>query len=338
MAAEQTGGGGPQAHERGVITLGFGDEQYGRMAKALARSIRLHNPDLPLAVVTDHLDDEELKEYFDVLIPFDPQYGKGVQQKLSLDRYTPFDLTLYLDADSLVVRDLGPVFDLMGIVPFGVVGFPVVDGFYWVEVQKLIERFEVPYIGRFNAGLICFGGDGSSEVFDTARRYVAEGRLEGMPGYRGAPSDEIPLSAALGHHGIVPIYDDGDVMRAPEPLESRITIDTMSGVGRFKTKSRMVEPAVMHFAYLFHGTGLRGSIYRREVSRLLGEPVTPVEHLKCALSQVIFALESSSTVRNAWKRNRSIIRRRLKRSAHPTLQHPTSAEVTTGEGRPSEQA
>lgn len=300
--------------DRGVITLGFGPEKYKRMATALARSIRLHDPELPLAVVTDDLDHPDLQANFDKLIAMDPAYGTGVQQKLSLDRYSPFGHTVFIDADCLVVRSLEPVFGLLGVVPFGVVGFPVIDGFYWAEVTELMRRFEVPYIGRFNAGVISFHGPEGTAVFETARRYVAEDKLAGLPMYRGAPHDEIPMSAALGHLGLVPIYDDGRIMRAPEPLQSRISIDVANGVGRFKTKNLWVEPAVMHFAYLFHGPGLRGSIYRREVAKLLGEPVPLGLRLRCAASQAIFTLESSTRVRTAWKRSRGSIRRTIKRA------------------------
>lgn len=344
MAPEETGVEEPPCASQGVITLGFGDKRYRRMAKALARSVRLTSPDLPLAVITDDPDDVDLARYFDILVPLEPDYGSGVQQKLSLDLYTPFEHTLFLDADSVVVRSLGPVFDLMGIVPFGVVGFPVIDGFYWVEVEQLMRRFGVPYIGRFNAGLICFSGSEGDAVFATARQFVADGGLEGMPTYRGAPHDEIPLSAALARHGIVPIYDDGAVMRAPEPLESRITVDARNGIGRFKTKGKWVEPTVLHFAYLFHGTGLRGAIYRREIQRLLDEPTSFGDNVRCAVSQAVFTLESSSTVRDTWKRSRGTVRREVRRllpSSSPKRPHHTSMpepEATTGTESPQSES
>ncbi len=279
------------------------------MAAALARSTRLHNPDLPLAVITDHPDDPQLIDNFDLLVPFDESFGAGVEQKLSLDRYSPFDHTLFIDADCLVVRDLDPVFRLMGIEPFGCVGFPVVDGYYWSEVEDLMEHFSVPYIGRFNAGLMLFAGDDGRAVFETARRLVKEFGVDGLPTYRGAPHDEVPLSAALGHLGIVPIYDDGKVMRAPEPLESRLTVDVLAGTGRFRTKNIWVEPAVVHFAYLYHGKGLRGSIYQREMKRALGEPTSLSDGLRCAAAQAVFTIESSRSIRQAWKRSRGSIRR-----------------------------
>lgn len=315
MAVDESSGGTDAARARnrigrGIITLGFGAEKYRRMAVGLARSIRLVDDRVRLAVVTDHLDDEELRRHFDILVPFEPDYGEGVFQKLWLDCYTPFRETLYVDADSLVAKPLEPVFALMGIGPFGAVGFPVVDGFYWAEVTDLMERFGVPFVGRFNAGLMYFDVAGD-EVFRTARKIADEDGMAGLPRYRGAVLDEIPLAVALGRLGIAPVFDDGKVMRAPEPLESRFVVDIRRGVGRFKSKGRWVEPAVLHFAYLYHGCGVRGSVYRRELLRLEGRPLPLAERLRCAVAQTVFTLEASPAVRTIWKSIRGRVRKLL---------------------------
>lgn len=298
---------------RGVLTLGFGDIRYRRMAIALARSTRLHNPDLPLAVVTDHLDDADLAAHFDKLIPLDSSYGSGLEHKLAMDRYTPFEHTLFIDADCLVVKNLDHTFDLMGLVPFGVVGIPIVDGYYWGEVEHWLRQFDVPYLAKFNAGLMSFKGPEANAVFQTARDFVAAGITDGVPIYRGALLDEIFLAGAMAKLGQLPIHDDGRVMRAPEPLESRIELDVINGVGRFRTKGNWVEPAVVHLAYLYHGRGVRGSIYRREMKRLLDEPTTLGEQLQCVMAQVVFALEGSPTFRTNWKRHRGGVHRSLAR-------------------------
>ena len=49
-------------------------------------------------------------------------------QKLHLDAYTPFDETLYIDADCLAVAPVAPLFALFADVPVGVVGGPIRDG------------------------------------------------------------------------------------------------------------------------------------------------------------------------------------------------------------------
>lgn len=303
----------PAPADRGVLTLGFGHERYRRMAKALARSVRIHNPELPLAVVTDDLNDPELAKYFDKLVPLDPSYGQGLEHKLALDLYTPFEHTLFIDADCIVTQKLDHVFELLGVVPFGVVGFPVVDGYYWDEVEDWKRRFDVSYIAKFNAGVMCFRGQEGRVVFETARQFIADGVTEGVPIYRGALLDEIFLAGSMAKCHQVPIYDQGRVMRAPEPLEGPMFLDSRAGVGRFRTKGAWVQPAVVHLAYLYHGSGLRGSIYRREMKRLLEEPVTLADHVQCVLAQFLFVVERSTAVRNAWKARRGAVHRAVSR-------------------------
>ena len=55
--------------ERGVIVTAYGARYYIEMAKTLARSLRLHSPLIPRAIVTDNLDDKELRELFDYIVP-----------------------------------------------------------------------------------------------------------------------------------------------------------------------------------------------------------------------------------------------------------------------------
>ena len=58
----------------GVITLAYGIPKYIEMAKTLARSLRLHSPDIPRAIVTDTQDDGELIELFDDIMPLRKEF------------------------------------------------------------------------------------------------------------------------------------------------------------------------------------------------------------------------------------------------------------------------
>jgi hypothetical protein len=74
------------------------------MARALALSYRRQNPLRPFAIVTDDSNAKDLANYFDVVIPLNSAYGVGVVQKLNLDRYSPFDETLFVDSDCLFYK------------------------------------------------------------------------------------------------------------------------------------------------------------------------------------------------------------------------------------------
>ena len=87
----------------GFLTLAFGRPLYRDMAVALVRSARRLGTSLPFAVVTDHAD-ARMRALFDTLIPYRGELGRGVEQKLHLDVYAPFDRTIFVDADCLFFR------------------------------------------------------------------------------------------------------------------------------------------------------------------------------------------------------------------------------------------
>jgi hypothetical protein len=70
----------------------------------LALSYRRQNQLRPFAIVTDDSNTKDLENYFDVVIPLNSTYGVGVVQKLNLDRYSPFDETLFVDSDYLFYK------------------------------------------------------------------------------------------------------------------------------------------------------------------------------------------------------------------------------------------
>jgi len=83
------------------------------MGRALALSIRHHNKGEQLAVVTD--TSEYFDEVYDHVIPVDLSYGTGVTQKLHLDRYTPFEKTLFIDSDCLMYGHCDPLWEFFTV-------------------------------------------------------------------------------------------------------------------------------------------------------------------------------------------------------------------------------
>ena len=96
---------------RGVIIVAAGDPIYGEYAFNLAASLKYNQPNLGICVV--HTKDSLStlsKEHLDVFSHFvevepDKYYQSGTPQyqklKVQLNNFTPFDKTLYLDADGI---------------------------------------------------------------------------------------------------------------------------------------------------------------------------------------------------------------------------------------------
>lgn len=91
---------------RGVMYTAWGSAHVD-VARRSAESVKRHNPDLATAIWC-HADDDASGFDLAYTVP------EGMKRpKVNLLARTPFDETLYLDNDTLVRADLGPMFDLL---------------------------------------------------------------------------------------------------------------------------------------------------------------------------------------------------------------------------------
>ena len=261
----------------GVITIAKGD-WYVRLAIDLALSLKLHCPNLPRAVVSDQESIEKLKPYYSEVIPIDQNLGSvaGFEQKLCLEQYTPFEKTLYIDCDSLVVRSLDFISELYKEKIIGFVGKYETSGeWYGLSLKKLCEKFNFPYITKVQGGYLYF--EKSSEVdqfFERARDFHLNSKQFGMEewSWRGKNifSDELALGLALTELNIKPINDFGKTMRFPMGLTKKPEIDILNSIcnlklqaGHYLAKNENSKPAIMHFC-----TWHNHPIYTRERTKL----------------------------------------------------------------------
>lgn len=90
---------------KGFITVATG-KWYCYLAQNLVMSYRLFaNCDLPFYVITDKKCEKTLKKYFDGVVVVDnPHYN--YLDKIEIYKNTPFDETIFLDADMDIVSDV----------------------------------------------------------------------------------------------------------------------------------------------------------------------------------------------------------------------------------------
>jgi hypothetical protein len=94
--------------EFGVCIIALGYELYGTSALNLAISLKIHEPNLKIALLCEpssikHLNEKELS-YFDYLINVPPKEFENknyFRVKLLLNELSPFQKTIYLDADNI---------------------------------------------------------------------------------------------------------------------------------------------------------------------------------------------------------------------------------------------
>lgn len=108
---------------RGIVLLAFGKRGYGFAAYNLAVSIRAFNTSIPITVYCDdiafsQIEPEKMSVFNKILklpnelIYNDGKFDPGYTKTNLYDLY-PYDLNLYLDVDSLCLRDIEPLFEIM---------------------------------------------------------------------------------------------------------------------------------------------------------------------------------------------------------------------------------
>lgn len=184
----------------GVMTMAYGRPEYIRMAKGLARSLRLQAPRIPVAIVTDR-DSSSLERWFDAVIPLRSEYGVGLAQKLHLDRYIPFDRTLFIDSDVLVYGSLEPIW--RSFEPgcgLGIFGFEMKpgDSHYAIEdMESFTARLNLPHMVMTNTGIVYLeSGTTSERVFATARDIAKRASELGVRRHPAGSFNDEPILAA----------------------------------------------------------------------------------------------------------------------------------------------
>jgi hypothetical protein len=237
--------------QRGVLTLAFGKPMFLDLAKSLARSLRLHDPGVPRAIVTDS-SDPELLNLFDVKIDHRPEYGSDVGQKLYLDLYSPFDETLFIDSDCLVIHKLDAFWAAFQDSDFGACGHRILragEKDEFVDVDRVLKHFGLTGLPKFNGGIYYFKKNpGAAAVFERARGLIDRAGELGFRTFRGGGlADEALYSVAMALHGIPLTEMAPGGMWTPLNATSPLAIDTIRGVCSFVKAGERVTPDIMHF-------------------------------------------------------------------------------------------
>lgn len=96
----------------GILLIAVGHKNYTRMASMLAMSIKANGVELTICLATDNDQvDEHYSQYFDSIIDV-PQHcleWRGntcyIKAKAHMDELTPFEYTLFLDSDIILVNN-----------------------------------------------------------------------------------------------------------------------------------------------------------------------------------------------------------------------------------------
>lgn len=240
----------------GVLTFAYGKKEYIDEARTLAISIKRFSPNLSISLVTD-CHDKDLAQLFDIIIPADMSLGSNLVQKLYIDLYTPYQKTIFIDSDCIVVEDIEYIFDELSggttIIP---------DGTYLinknnprgVDFFKLEKELGISEFREFNGGIYYVEKNTlSEETFKKGRELLKNYKSYGIPDFRkDGPNDEFILGIACTLLENKIIITSKPCMRFPWNKQGEISIDVVKGYFRFSAENVDFSPSIIHYASLRH--------------------------------------------------------------------------------------
>ncbi|MCX6018930.1 MAG: hypothetical protein NTZ50_10600 [Chloroflexi bacterium] len=239
---------------KGVLTMAQGHARYARLAVNLARSIRLRDPDLPLAVATD-LDPALFEGAFDHVIRWDFSRRSGFTSKLEAYAITPFEATLLLDSDMLAYRSLSLVFEQFEGDFFGVIRTTDPPEVVYGTLTRLRELFPEAHFPAFNGALYYFvKNEKAAQLFQVASaRYEQYDELQ-LKRLHGQRNEEALFGLAMAERGIMarPARRNGIVLGVWFPFGHRLVSDVVAGTCHQLEGNVCVSRVFLHY---FGGSG-----------------------------------------------------------------------------------
>jgi hypothetical protein len=251
--------------DHGIVVMAYGSRRYQAQARSLARSLDHNSPGIPRTLITDQPDSPAAAHYENV-IPLAGPTSRDCRPKLDLDQYTVYRRTLYIDADSLVMRPLAPLFARLQDHDFTVIGRNITSGHWYGDVTSMCRLAGSPSIPMFNGGLLYFADTNTTHrVFAHARELADRYLALRFDRFNGGIADEPLLAIALAAERLHAHDLTQTAMASLLGATGPLSIDVLNGRCDFQKRGRPVAPSIVHFA-ADHSSRrlLLGAHYRRE--------------------------------------------------------------------------
>ena len=262
--------------KRGFVTVATGD-YYCRLAQNLAMSYRLFSKTTyPLYALTDEKGAKRLKQYFDgVVVMKEPTYT--FMDKIAVYENTPFEETVFLDADIDIVGDISTMFDafekngsevscLGRMIPITDKTPPIHFG------EEAIRQFRLTEFIAFNGGVYYFK---KSEKAASFIRWILD---EAVPNYdrwklkvfrTGQMADEPLVGLAMLVQGMRPTLIDKHHLGLVIDMKS-LSWDMKAHTAHHIRYGEDITTVILHYGthnthhkkYVYYNAVVRGK-YRR---------------------------------------------------------------------------
>ncbi len=145
--------------QRGFLYIAFGDA-FTKEALMSIKSLKRFN-EYPVALYTDQEKTEEMDSLVDLYAKINPTH---IRAKVDFIGQSPFVETVYLDSDTLIVRDISDMFDVLSRFDVGVTNDYARKRNKYSEIVP--EYSEIPYsFSEVNGGVMAYNSSLASQTF-----------------------------------------------------------------------------------------------------------------------------------------------------------------------------
>jgi len=145
--------------EKGFLYIAFG-ESFTKEALMSIKSLKRYNAE-PVLLLTDQELSPEIQKSIDYYGKIKPNH---IRAKVDFISQTPFKKTIYLDSDTLIVRNISDMFDVLDRFDVGLVHDYARKR---LKYSKLVPEYEkIPYaFSEFNGGIMAFNDSEKTKNF-----------------------------------------------------------------------------------------------------------------------------------------------------------------------------
>jgi hypothetical protein len=167
---------------RGYLTMAARQERFLEMAVDMSLSLREHTG-LPIALAADEplaaLAQTRYAGVFDRVTLIPRRFREGRALKYGSAEASPFEETLFVDADCIVLGPLDDLFESLASHEMAMIGEHLTPGqdriHHGFSTSSLIRRFGLDTYLKTNSGLFCFRRSAALEIMEECRAcYVDE--------------------------------------------------------------------------------------------------------------------------------------------------------------------
>jgi hypothetical protein len=234
---------------KGVLTIAVG-KKYITQARYLAFSCILNSPHTLRAVITDK--PEILKHLYDIVIPYEESFGQPFLLKTRIYLHTPFYKTLYIDADSLVIKNIDSYWETLNHCPFVYSGTKITCGTWYFNITETMKKMNLAWIPKFNSGMFLFlKTKSAASIFEEASMQITNYKGDEIAFFRKNMLPDEPFFAMDIKKNAIEPFNDYHRFSRTLILASNIKINVTKGFAFYIKDGIPVFPLIVHFCGRF---------------------------------------------------------------------------------------